>query len=229
MERPPATPSFPGSWPRPEIARLEGRYVEVSRLDPGRDVGDLYSLSHGTPEYEALWTYLFPAPFPSQDAMYAWLASIQKSQDPLYYSVLSKALGRRVGMISILNIVPEAGRAELGNIWYSPKVQKSQVNTETTYLFLRHLFDDLKYRRVEWKCNSQNEPSRKAALRMGFRYEGLFRQHMVVKGLNRDTAWFAIIDREWPELRANFEKYLSSEGVSLSALNGQPSTGIRGA
>ena len=212
-------PSFPSTWPYPSIAHLVGQHVSIARVNPDADVDELYAVSHGSAEYEALWTYLGPAPFPNRDAMRDWLISIKDNQDPLFYTVTSKALQRKVGMISVMSIVAAMGRAELGNIWYSPLVQRTHVNTEVTYLFLRYLFDDLRYRRVEWKCNNLNEPSKRAALRMGFKHEGLFRQHMIVKGQNRDTAWFSIIDSEWPSIKANFEHYLSSDNASLTALN----------
>lgn len=208
-----------GSWARPNIAGFRGQYVGVSRLDPDADIDDLYEVSHRTEDFKRLWTYMGYGPFPDQDTMYAWLTSIKDSQDPIFYSVYSYALRRKAGMISILNIVPDVGRAELGHIWYSPLAQKSRVNTEVTFLFLQYLFDALRYRRVEWKCDNQNEASKRAALRMGFQYEGLFRKHMIVKGRNRDTAWFSILDEEWPALKSNFERYLATPGLSLTEMN----------
>jgi RimJ/RimL family protein N-acetyltransferase len=208
-----------GTWAAPEMPALRGQYVTIARLDPEADIDDLYAVSHGTAEFERLWTYLWYGPFAGKSAMYQWLASIKESRDPLFYTVFSRALGRKVGMLSLLNIVPEMGRAELGHIWYSPLAQKSMVNTEATFLLLRSLFDDLGYRRVEWKCDNANEESKRAARRLGFRPEGVFRQHMIVKGKNRDTAWFAIIDREWPAIRSNFEAYLSTPGLSLTEMN----------
>jgi RimJ/RimL family protein N-acetyltransferase len=154
--------------------------------------------------------------------MHRWLSSIQNSQDPVFYTVYSHALRRKVGMVSILNIAADAGRAELGHIWYSPLAQKSNVNTEATFLLLGYLFDELHYRRVEWKCDNANEASKQAAVRMGFQHEGVFRKHMIVKGRNRDTAWFAMIDDDWPAIKVNFEKYLSEPGLSLTQLNREP-------
>ena len=151
--------------------------------------------------------------------MQAYLAEREGKAEPLFFTAHSRELGRRIGQISILNIVPEAGRAELGHIWYAPEAQKTKINTECAYLLLRHLFDDLGYRRAEWKCDNANAESKRAALRLGFQYEGLFRQHMVIKGKNRDTAWFAIIDSDWPALRANMERYLADDGVSLTQMN----------
>jgi RimJ/RimL family protein N-acetyltransferase len=206
-------------WALPAVAALQGQHVTLARLDPDADVDGLFAVSHGSPELERLWTYLWYGPFADRDAMHRWLASIKESRDPLFYTVTSRDLGRKVGMISILNIVPEMGRAELGHIWYSPLAQKTRVNTETTFLLLRYLFDELGYRRVEWKCDNANAESKRAARRMGFRPEGVFRKHMIVKGKNRDTAWFAIIDDAWPAIRANFEAYLSTPGLSLTELN----------
>lgn len=208
-----------GPWERPSASEFTGKHVTLSRLAPAADIDDLHAVSHGTPEFEALWTYLPYGPFADREAMRQWFASIEQSEDPRFYSVTSRSLQKRVGMVSIMSIVPEMGRAEIGHIWYSPLVQKSAVNTEVTFLLLRYLFDELGYRRVEWKCDNLNDPSKNAALRMGFQYEGLFRQHLVVKGRNRDTAWFALIDGEWPAIRANFETYLSTPGLSLTRLN----------
>jgi RimJ/RimL family protein N-acetyltransferase len=208
-----------GPWARPAIEALRGRFASAARLEPDADAPELYAVSHEPPAYRALWDYLPYGPFADVTAMRAWMQSIKDSADPIWYTVTSEALGRKVGMYSLLNIVPDAGRAELGHIWYSPLVQRTKLNTEMTYLFLRHLFEDLRYRRVEWKCDDRNEPSKRAALRMGFAYEGLFRQHLIVKGQNRDTAWFSMLDREWPARKANFEAFLASDGVSLTALN----------
>jgi RimJ/RimL family protein N-acetyltransferase len=212
-------PDWAQSRGRPEIAGFQGEYVLLARLDPDADIDDLYALSHGSDAVERLWTYMGYGPFDGKEAMRTWLTSLRDSQDPLFYTVTSRAHGRKAGMISILNIVPEMGRAELGHIWYSPLVQKSKVNTEATFLLARYLFDDLRYRRVEWKCDNRNEESKRAALRMGFQPEGVFRKHMIVKGQNRDTAWFAIIDDDWPRLRTNFETYLATPGLSLTELN----------
>lgn len=212
-----------GPWARPALDGLVGQHVTIARVDPDADVADLYDVSHGSEAFRALWTYMFNGPFADQEAMHRWLISIKESRDPIFFTVHSRELQRRVGIFSLLNIVPEMGRLEFGNIWYSPLVQRTHVNTEVTYLFLRHVLDELGYRRVEWKCDNRNEPSKRAALRMGFKYEGLFRKHMVVKGQNRDTAWFSIVDEEWPILRARFERYLAGRCVSLTELNGAQS------
>lgn len=209
------------SWENPNVQQLEGKHVIITRLDPDGDIDDLYDVSHAKEEYESLWMYMHYGPFRDKREMHAWLLSIKDSSNQCFYTVFSKDLKRKVGMYAIMNVSTSNGRVELGNIWYSPLVQKTIVNTEVTYLFLSYLFDTLKYRRVEWKCDNKNEPSKHAALRLGFSYEGLFRQHMVVKGKNRDTAWFAMIDAEWPNRKDNFERYLSHTGLSLARMNGQ--------
>ncbi len=207
------------SWQSPNVERLEGNHVLITRLTPDTDVDDLYEVSHAKEEYKALWTYMPYGPFRDKDEMYAWLLSIKDSRDPLFYSILSKEMSRKVGMIAIQNINARMRRAELAHVWYGPMAQKTKVNSEVVYLFLRYLFDDLKYRRVEWKCDNDNIPSKRAALRIGFAFEGVFRQHMIVKGKNRDTAWYSIIDKEWTERKKNFERYLSMDGLSLTKLN----------
>jgi len=208
-----------GPWARPTIPELDGRYVRIARLNADADIHDLYDVSHRTDEFKALWRYLWNGPFTSQDEMYRWLVSAQDGSDPMCYTVFSRELGCKVGMFSLLHIPPDMGRLEFGHIWYSPLVQHTKVNSEVTYLFLCHAFDDLRYRRVEWKCDDRNEPSKRTARRMGFQFEGVFRKHMLVKGQNRDTAWFSMLDDEWATRKANFEKYLSAENVSLTQLN----------
>ncbi len=130
-------------------------------------------------------------------------------------------------MVSFLNIAPAMLHLELGNIWYSPAAQRTKINTESVYLMLCHSFEELGYRRVEWKCDALNERSRRAALRLGFEFEGIFRQHMVVKGRNRDTSWYAMLDRDWPAIKGNLETWLyqnDSGGISLTALHRAPAT-----
>ncbi len=209
-------------WLFPDVEKLAGNHVIVSRLNPDADVEDLFEVSHSKEEYKSLWKYMHAGPFPDKNSMNAWLSGRNRREGERFYSVFGKHLRKKVGMCAIMNISTIDGRAELGTIWYSPVVQKTKVNTEVTYMLLHYLFDELKYRRVEWKCDNQNEASKRAALRLGFVYEGLFRQHMCVKGSNRDTAWFAMIDSEWPERRANVERFLSEENISLTKLNVSP-------
>jgi len=153
--------------------------------------------------------------------MAEWLAGCAESDDPLFLSVTSLGSGTRVGMVSFLNIIPDAWRLELGHIWYAPSVQRTKVNTESVYLMLRESFG-LGYRRIEWKCDALNAKSRAAALRLGFKFEGIFRQHLIYKGRNRNTAWFSMLDAEWPRIRQNIERWLYENddgGLSLTQLN----------
>jgi len=215
-----------GPWEYPDISQLDGRFVTIEQINPDRDIENLFSVSHSPPEYQSLFTFMTFGPFQSKAAMFSWLDQIADSKDPIYYSVFDKSHNLRVGMVSLLNIVPAHGRVEIGNIWYSPLAQRTKVNSEVTYLFLKTLFRDWRYRRVEWKCDNENVASKRAALRLGFKYEGLFRQHMVVKGKNRDTAWYAVIDTDWPMLEQDFEAYLSGKLDSLAGVNIQPWVGV---
>lgn len=216
-------PDLPVGEPVPEppgLAPLTGRHAGLRPLAPAQDAADLFARSHGDAETEALWTWMPYGPFSDAGVMGAWLAECAASTDPVFRVVLD-ADGRPAGMVSWLNIVPEHRRLELGHIWYAPDVQRTAINTETIYLMLCESFDRLGHRRVEWKCNALNARSRRAALRLGFRFEGIFRQHMIVKGRNRDTAWFALIDKDWPAVKANMERWLygNEPGLSLTELN----------
>jgi RimJ/RimL family protein N-acetyltransferase len=222
----PVDPLPSGRAPRREP--LQGAYVRLEPVDVARHAPSLYALSHAKAEDAALWTYLAYGPFPDQGAFERWLAERAASSDPLFFAVVDRQSGQASGMASYLNIVPDMGCIEIGHIWFAPPLQRTRPATEAIFLMMRHVFDDLGYRRLEWKCNALNEASMRAARRFGFTYEGTFRQHMVVKGRNRDTAWFALLDREWPAVRAAFERWLAPanfdaagrQGASLSALLG---------
>lgn len=209
------------NWQEPEHIDLVGEFVTLKPLVPTRDVAALYAGSHGTPEQEAVWNYLFYGPFESPAAMQQWMETQMIGKpDLLTWTVFANSHSSPVGIVALLAIVPTHGRAEIGHVWFSPAVHKTKVNTESQFLLLRHLFDRHAYRRVEWKCDSLNHASRTAAARMGFLYEGRFRQHMVIRGRNRDTDWFAMTDKEWERCKANFEKWLySGEPLSLTELN----------
>lgn len=206
---------------QPSRSPLTGRHVHLRPIDPDADAEPLFACSHGTPEHDALWTYLSYGPFPDPETMQAWLVERAASPDPMWFTVVDRSADNPVGMVSFMNIVPEMRRLELGHIWYGLQAQRTAVNTETMYLMLCRTFDELDYRRAEWKCDSLNARSRAAALRLGFQYEGVFRQHLVYKGRSRDTAWFSILDHEWPRVKANMERWLDAEpgSVSLAALN----------
>jgi len=189
----------------PERAAIEGRSLRLEPVDPARHVADLFAVSADDP---ALWTYMPYGPFEDPAEMEAWLEGCARSDDPLFMALIETAEGRAAGMASFLNIRPAHGVIELGHIWFSQQLRRRRPATEAIFLMLRAAFDDLGYRRVEWKCDAANAASRRAALRFGFVYEGIFRQHLIVKGRNRDTAWFAILDRDWPALRSGFEAWL---------------------
>lgn len=206
----------------PRKSDYNGKFVTLSPVSPQADAGELFEGSHGSELCEQIWTYMGYGPFDNVKAMRAWLEDGVGSNDPLFFTVRHRESGRRVGMASFLNIASDMRRLELGHIWYSPDSQKSNVNTEAVYLMLCEAFDTHKYRRVEWKCDSLNERSRLAALRLGFRFEGVFRQHMIIKGRNRDTAWYALTDSEWPEVKKNMRMWLyeNPDGrLSLTELN----------
>lgn len=209
------------SWPSPAHKPLEGDSVSLQPLDLARDVEALWAISHGAPEKEAIWKYLPYGPFENSAAMKTRMQTeFVDSSDPLLWTVFERGSQSQVGTVGLLNIVPAHGRAEIGHVWFSPRVHKTGVNTQTQFVLLNYLFDELKYRRVEWKCDSLNHASRTTASRMGFVFEGRFRQHMVNRGRNRDTDYFAMTDKDWPRCKANFQTWLDSSGaVSLGELN----------
>jgi len=196
----------PARAPAPEA--LQGRYGRVVPVDAGRHANDLFEASHGAGGDPAIWNYLGYGPFPDEASFAAWLAERAASKDPLFFTVIDGATGRALGMASYLRMVPADGVIEVGHIWYAPALQRTRLATEAIFLMARHAFEALGNRRFEWKCNARNAPSRRAAIRFGFSFEGLFRQHMIVKGRNRDTAWYAMIDRDWPKIRQAFEAWL---------------------
>ncbi len=190
--------------PRPlDRTPLTGRLVSLVPIDPARDAERLHVVSR-PPE---IWRYMFDGPYEDAASLRSALERSATSEDPFFYTVLRD--GDPQGIVSYLRITPEHGVIEIGNIWFGVPLQRTAAATEVIYLLARHAFDELGYRRLEWKCNALNLPSRRAAERFGFAFEGVFAQHMVIKGRNRDTAWYAITDRRWPELRAAFEAWLS--------------------
>jgi RimJ/RimL family protein N-acetyltransferase len=208
-------------WSFPEWIPLEGKFVELHPLFCDRDAKALYAISHGTAEKEAIWKFMPYGPFETATAMQDWLENNLVNQLGLLpWAVFDAVTEAQVGVITLLNIVPEHGRAEIGHVWLTPSVHKTNVNTETQFLLLQHLFKHHRYRRVEWKCDALNQASRAAAKRLGFAHEGRFRQHMVVKGQNRDTDYFAITDRDWVRCKPNFKQWLyDAQPSSLTQLN----------
>ncbi len=193
---------------RPERVVLRGRYARLDPLDPACHGDNLYAAS--TPSNrKALFRYL-PEPSPdSRRSFDVWLANAATSADPLFFAVTDLATGRAEGRQSLMRIVPEHQTIEIGHIYWGPRIARSRVATEAAFLFARYAFETLGYRRLEWKCDALNAPSRRSAMRFGFTYEGLFRRAMIVRGRSRDTAWFAMIGEEWPVLRAAYERWLA--------------------
>ena len=198
------------SWtarPRPPRTAMEGAFCTVEPLDPARHAAELHAAYLLDTEGRN-WTYLPYGPFPRFADFRGWLERESATDDPLRHCIIERRGGRAIGVASLMRIDPAAGVIEVGGINYAPPLQRTPAATEAMYLMMRRVFDELGYRRYEWKCDSLNAPSRAAALRLGFRYEGLFRQATVYKGRNRDTCWFSILDREWPALRTAFERWL---------------------
>jgi RimJ/RimL family protein N-acetyltransferase len=192
----------------PEKVPLEGATVILEPIDPARHAAALFESSKDAPE---LWKHLAYGPFANLDEFTRWLRDRAATDDPLFYALVDRAAREARGMASYLRMQPEHGVIEIGHIWFAPALQRTRQATEAIFVLARHAFDDLGYRRLEWKCDSLNGPSRRAAERFGFTYEGIFRQHMVTKGRNRDTAWYSMTDGEWPVRRAAFEAWLAPE------------------
>ena len=193
--------------PPPPRTAMTGRFCTVRPIDPERDAPQLFA-AFAEDRDGRMWTYLPREPYRSLADLRAAADAGSLTEDPLVHTIVDHATGEAVGTANYMRIEPASGVIEIGSITYSPRLQRRPAGTEAMYLMMRRVFDELGYRRYEWKCNSLNEPSRNAAMRLGFRYEGLFRQAQVVKGRNRDTAWFSIIDSEWPVLRDAFERWL---------------------
>lgn len=196
----------------PERSVLAGATVRLEPINPRSHGRPLFAASHDHRD-PRLWDYMAVGPFRDEEDFTAWLDTTAASNDPLFFAVLDQETDRPLGMVSYLRITPIHGVIEIGNIWFGPALQRTRQATEAIFLLARSVFEDLGYRRLEWKCDALNDRSRHAALRLGFSYEGLFRQHLVVKGRNRDTAWFAMLDRDWPAIRTAFETWLAPDNV----------------
>ncbi len=209
----------------PPRTLMAGRFCRVEPLDAERHARGLHAANSEDREGR-MWTYLPWGPYADFGGYLAALETFLSRDDFITYAILAADTGKAVGVASYLNINRSAGSIEVGGITYSPAVQRKPAGTEAMFLMMRRVFDELGYRRYEWKCNALNAPSRAAAQRYGFRFEGIFRQAEMVKGRNRDTAWFSIIDSEWPAIKAAFERWLDpanfdtdgGQRESLSAL-----------
>jgi RimJ/RimL family protein N-acetyltransferase len=211
-------PVFPRPWPSRTV--LEGRYT---KLEPIRadHAEELWSASAG-PSNVPRFDWLMETPPRDPADICAWIEQVAPLDDPLVFAVIDRTTGRCEGRQSLLRITPAHGVIEVGGIYWGPAIARTRVATEALFLHACYVFDDLGYRRFEWKCNDLNEPSKRAARRFGFSYEGLFRQHMWTKGANRDTAWFSMIDGEWPAIRAAYERWLDPSNFDAARAQRTP-------
>jgi len=195
----------------PDMRPLFGRWVRLEHVSVKKHAKDLYDSFAANDPDGNVWTYMGYGPFGSFEAFSTWLADREAARDPWFYAFMVRQTGKPAGMGAFMRCDAVNGVIEIGHIWMSPGLQKTREATEAIYLMIRHCFDDLGVRRLEWKCDSLNKPSRRAAKRFGFRFEGIFRQHMIVKGRNRDTAWYALLDKDWHRVREAFETWLQPE------------------
>lgn len=208
----------------PSRVPLVGEEVTLEPLEPALHARELYDASHGSPEALKIWDYLTYGPWPDLDAYEAVLRTQSASFDPVFFAIRSKALGKVCGQASFLDINAQNGVTEIGHIWFGPVLQRSRAATEALFLMLCNAMDDQGYRRMQWRCNALNRKSRNAARRLGFRFEGIFYNNLIFKGKNRDTAWYSILDDEWPEVREIIAAWLSAdnfdgEGKARSSLS----------
>jgi RimJ/RimL family protein N-acetyltransferase len=206
----------------PEPAQLRGSHVLLRPVDAEADAEPLYAVSHPPGGDPAIWTYLPDGPYASPSELREMLAWAQTTQEAVYFTLVRLADERPLGLASYLRIKPEFGVVEIGHIWFGAPLQRTTAATEAIYLLARHAFEDLGYRRLEWKCNSLNAASRRSAERFGFTLEGVFRKHQVVKGRNRDTAWYAMTDDEWPSVRTGFQSWLSPQNFDAAGRQHRP-------
>jgi RimJ/RimL family protein N-acetyltransferase len=192
----------------PDRVAMTGRFCRLEPLAAALHADALHAANSADP-HGRMWDYMGYGPFADREAYRTWVEQGERSSDPLFFAIVDVASGTPRGVASYLRIDPSNGVIEVGHLAYAPALQRTPAATEAMYLMMRHAFD-LGYRRYEWKCNAQNAKSRAAAERLGFTFEGIFRQHMVVKGRSRDTAWYSIVDHEWPRLRAGFERWLDA-------------------
>ena len=196
--------------PRPERKVMEGRLVRLEPLDAAKHGDGLFETS-SVPDAMERFRWLPDYPPQTRTEFQPWLEKAEASSDPLFFTVIDKASGKVVGRQTLMRIEPAHGVIEIGNVYWGPLMSRTPMATEAQFLFMNYAFDDLGYRRYEWKCDNDNRPSKRAAERFGFQFEGIFRQDRVVKGKNRDTAWFSIIDGEWPALKKAYEGWLDPD------------------
>ncbi len=214
--------------PLPERVTLKGRYVTLEPICAEKHADSMYEDTNN----ERIWAYLFEEHQPNVEAFRALLTRKEPLNDPLFFAVIDNATGKAVGYQTFMRIDAANRVIEVGNVAYGKSLQRTKASTEAQYLFAAYIFDVLGYRRYEWKCNNLNEPSKRAAERLGFIFEGVFRQHMIVKGRNRDTAWFSILDSEWPQRKAALEAWLDpgnfdSQGCQIKPLSFFQNSNVR--
>ena len=207
--------------PRPPRLGMAGRWCELVPLDPARHAEALHA-AFAADRSGRMWTYMPYGPFAAPADYRRWAEAVAPSEDPLFHVVLDRRSGLAAGVAAYLRIEPAVGVIEVGHIALAPALQRTAAATEAMYLLLRRAFDELGYRRYEWKCDALNAPSRAAALRLGLSFEGIFRQATLYKGRNRDTAWFALIDRDWPERRAALEAWLDPANFDIEGRQVRP-------
>lgn len=213
-------PDWGGAEP-PARVTLEGRFARLVPLEAAEHADELFA-AFATANDGRDWTYLPEGPFSTLDEFRAWLDRAEASEDPLHYTVLDTSNGAAVGTLSLLRHDPANGAIEVGWVVFSPLMQRTPIATEAQFLLMRYVFDDLGYRRYEWKCDSLNAPSVRAAKRLGFTFEGTFRQAAVVKGRNRDTAWFAMTDADWPRVKQAMEAWLDPANFGEDGAQREP-------
>lgn len=202
--------------PLPSREKMLGQYVVLEPLDIQKHVDQLYNCCC-LEATDTLWTYMTYGPFESYESFREWVQAFCTRDDPLFFAIIDRATEKVTGAASYLRIKPEFGSIEVGHLLYTPQLQRTPAATEAMYLMMKHIFE-LGYRRYEWKCNSLNLASRRAAQRLGFSFEGVFRQSSIVKGRNRDTAWYACIDTEWPRLQKAFQQWLNSSNFEVAGV-----------
>jgi RimJ/RimL family protein N-acetyltransferase len=213
MPQAPADLSLWNPAPLPSPITLSGQWVILEPLSAERHASALWQAVNG---HDAVWDWLGDGPYTSEAALAAAIAQKETGPAARFFAIIPKATGLAAGYASYMRMDPVNGVIEVGNVLFSPSLQRTPAATEAMYLMARHIFEVLGYRRYEWKCNALNLPSQRAAKRLGFTYEGTFLQHMIIKGKNRDTAWYSMLDSEWPSRKAVFEAWLSPENFDAS-------------
>jgi RimJ/RimL family protein N-acetyltransferase len=193
---------------KPDLRPLHGRWMRLDPVNVAHHGVALFQSFDGKDPNGDIWTWLAYGPFADEPTFLEWLKDREAARDPWFYAFVNRATGKALGMGAFMRADPANGVIEIGHIWMSHELQRTRESTEAIFLMMRHAFDDLGVRRLEWKCDALNAPSRAAAKRFGFEFEGIFKQHMIINGRNRDTAWFAIIDKDWPAIRKGFENWL---------------------